>query len=103
MDAPPFASLGQTLAAACQAQHQELLSLRQEQERSFQVLLENQAQDRAVLKDLERSGSTHSEMGEGIPQVTVTKMGPRDDPEAFLPLFEHTVGLCGWPQDQRAA
>ncbi len=30
--------------------------------------------------------------------MPVQKMGPQDDPEAFLDLFEKTAGECGWPQ-----
>ncbi len=30
--------------------------------------------------------------------MPVQKMGPQDDPEAFLDLFEKTAAACGWPQ-----
>ncbi len=30
--------------------------------------------------------------------MPVQKMGPQDDPEAFLDLFEKTAEVCGWPQ-----
>ncbi len=30
--------------------------------------------------------------------VPLTKMGPQDDPEAFVDLFEKTAEACGWPQ-----
>ncbi len=30
--------------------------------------------------------------------MPVQKMGPQDDPEAFLDLFEKTAEACGWPQ-----
>ncbi len=30
--------------------------------------------------------------------MPVKKMGPQDDPEAFLDLFEKTAAACGWPQ-----
>ncbi len=30
--------------------------------------------------------------------MPVNKMGPQDDPEAFLDLFEKTAEACGWPQ-----
>ncbi len=42
--------------------------------------------------------------GRGIPapapptHMPVQKMGPQDDPEAFLDLFEKTAAACGWPQ-----
>ncbi len=30
--------------------------------------------------------------------VPLTKMGPRDDPEAFIDLFKRTAETCAWPQ-----
>lgn len=30
--------------------------------------------------------------------VPLNKMGPQDDPEAFLDLFERSVEACGWPR-----
>ncbi len=30
--------------------------------------------------------------------MPVQKMGPQDDPEAFLDLYEKTAAACGWPQ-----
>ncbi|XP_060790702.1 uncharacterized protein LOC132894634 [Neoarius graeffei] len=33
----------------------------------------------------------------------MTKMGPQDDPEAFLALFEQVAEASGWPMEQRAA
>ncbi len=30
--------------------------------------------------------------------MPLQKMGPQDDPEAFLDLFEKTAEACGWPQ-----
>ncbi len=30
--------------------------------------------------------------------MPIQKMGPQDDPEAFLDLFEKTAAACGWPQ-----
>ncbi len=30
--------------------------------------------------------------------MPVQKMGPQDDPEAFIDLFEKTAAACGWPQ-----
>lgn len=53
----------QTLTSSCQAQHQEMLALRQEQGWCFQVLLESQAQDRVAFKDLLQSASALGGMG----------------------------------------
>ncbi len=47
----------------------------------------------------------HPSRAGGIPtapapptHMPVQKMGPQDDPEAFLDLFERTAEACGWPQ-----
>ncbi len=47
----------------------------------------------------------HPSRAGGIPtapalptHMPVQKMGPQDDPEAFLNLFERTAEACGWPQ-----
>ncbi len=75
--------------------------MREDQERRFCALIQNQKEDRELFRswmDREvRSGgispapalSTH---------MSVNKMGPKDDPEAFLDLFEKTAEACGWPQ-----
>lgn len=32
------------------------------------------------------------------PHVPLNKMGPQDDSEAFIDLFDQTAEACGWPQ-----
>lgn len=32
--------------------------------------------------------------------VHLTKMGPEDDPEAFLKAFEQVASVAGWPQNK---
>lgn len=34
------------------------------------------------------------------PHITLTKMGPQDDPEAFMELLNWTTEPWGWPEDQ---
>ncbi len=33
-----------------------------------------------------------------VGDMPLNKMGPQDDPEAFIDLFEKTAEACGWPQ-----
>ncbi len=35
--------------------------------------------------------------------MPLQKMGPQDDPEAFLDLFEKTAEACGWPPGELAS
>ncbi len=51
------------------------------------------------------AGWTREVRAGGIPpapalptHMPLQKMGPQDDPEAFLDLFEKTAEACGWPQ-----
>ncbi len=97
----PFAEVIQSLAELHQEHHQTLLDMREDQERRFYALVQTQQEDRKLFRswmDREvRAGgilpapalSTH---------MPVNKMGPQDDPEAFLDLFEKTAEACGWPQ-----
>ncbi len=70
-----------------------------EQEDRFRVLVQAQDEDRRVLRSL---------LGrEGIPvaapsitHVPLMKMGPQDDLEAFVDLFEKTAEVCGWARTQ---
>lgn len=32
-----------------------------------------------------------------LPPLLLTKMGPQDDSESFVELFEHTAKVCLWP------
>ncbi|RXN30198.1 SCAN domain-containing SCAND2P [Labeo rohita] len=34
--------------------------------------------------------------------LPLNKMGPQDDPEAFLELLENTAETAGWPREQWA-
>ncbi len=96
----PFADVIQSLAGLHQ-EHQALLDMREDQERRFGALVQNQQQDRELF----RSWMDREVRAEGIPpapalptHMPLQKMGPQYDPEAFLDLFEKTAEACGWPQ-----
>ncbi len=97
----PFAGVIQSLAGLHQEHHQALLDMRADQERRFCALVQNQQEDRELF----RSWMDREVRAGGIPtapapptHMPVQKMGPQDDPEAFLDLFEKTAEACGWPQ-----
>ncbi len=75
--------------------------MREDQERRFCALVQNQQEDRELF----RSWMDQEVRAGGIPtapppptHMPVQKMGPQDDPEAFLDLFEKTAKACGWAQ-----
>ncbi len=97
----PFADVIQSLAGLHQEHHQALLDMREDQERRFGALVQNQQQDRELF----RSWMDREVRAGGIPpapalptHMPLQKMGPQDDPEAFLDLLEKTAEACGWPQ-----
>ncbi len=97
----PFADVIQSLAGLHQEHHQALLDMRADQERRFGALVQNQQEDRELF----RSWMDREVRAGGIPtapapptHMPVQKMGPHDDPEAFLDLFERTAEACCWPQ-----
>ncbi len=97
----PFAHVIQLLAGLHQEHHQALLDMREDQERRFCALVQNQQEDRELF----RSWMDREVRAGGIPtaltpptHMPVQKMGPQDDPEAFLDLFEKTAEACGWAQ-----
>ncbi|XP_060782398.1 uncharacterized protein LOC132889677 [Neoarius graeffei] len=103
MESSPFADLVHALATAQQSQHQALVALRKEQEQRFEVLVLAQQEDcQAFWHLLASVGSTNSPTA-GPSPLTLTKMGPQDDPEAFLTLFEQVAETSGWPMEQRMA
>ncbi len=97
----PFADVIQSLAGLHQEHHQALLDMREDQERRFCALVQNQQEDRELF----RSWMDREVRAGGIPtapapptHMPVQKMGLQDDPEAFLDLFEKTTEACGWAQ-----
>ncbi|XP_060795406.1 zinc finger protein with KRAB and SCAN domains 5-like [Neoarius graeffei] len=102
MESSTFADLIHALATAQQSQHQALLTLRKEQEQRFEALVLAQQEDRWAFRHrLASVGSTISTTV-GPSPLTLTKMDPQDDPEAFVTLFEQVAETSGWPVEQRA-
>ncbi len=97
----PFAEVIQSLAGLHQEHHKALLDMRADQERRFCALIQNQREDRELFRswmDREvRAGGSPTAPAPPT-HMPVQKMGPQDDPEAFLDLFEKTAEACGWPQ-----
>ncbi len=95
----PLAELVQSLAGLHQAQHQALLDMKLEQEDRFRLLVQAQDEDRRAIRSLlGREGTPVA--APSITHVPLMKMGPHDDPEAFVDLFEKTAEACGWARTQ---
>ncbi len=97
----PFAEVIQSLAGLHQEHHKALMDMRADQERRFCALVQNQREDRELLRswmDREVRAGKSSTTPAPPTHMPVQKMGPQDDPEAFLDLFEKTAAACGWPQ-----
>lgn len=74
-----------------QMQHQVLITLCMEQEAHFQVLLQAQDEDQQVLRTMIQPAGLSAAgtvIAAGTSHITLTKMGPQNDPEAFIHLFE---------------
>ena len=98
----PLADIISSLAALHQEQHQALLDLRTDQERRFHAILQAQQEDRERFRSwIDREVRTEASGQPAVPaHLPLHKMGPQDDPEAFLELFEKSAEACGWPRDQ---
>ncbi|XP_060778632.1 uncharacterized protein LOC132887175 [Neoarius graeffei] len=103
MESSPFVDLVHALATAQQSQHQALVTLRKEQERCFEALVLAQQEDREAFRHLLTSAGSTSAPAMGPSPLTMTKMGPQDDPETFITLFEQVAEASGWPMEQCAA
>ncbi len=95
----PLAELVKSLAGLHQTQHQALVDLKPEQEDRFRLLVQAQDEDRQILRSLlgREAGPVTAP---SIAHVRLMKMGPQDDPEAFVDLFEKTAEACGWARTQ---
>ncbi len=96
-----FAEVIHSLAGLHQEHHQALLDMREDQERRFWALVQTQQEDRELFRSwMDRkvwAGGTPS--APALPaHMPLNKMGPQDDPEAFIDLFERTAEACRWPQ-----
>lgn len=92
----PFAEVIQALTVLHREQHQEILDIRAEQEERFKVLVEAQREDRELVRSMLKQGIQPASTSATHPVITLHKMGPQDDPEVFLDLFEKMAGACGW-------
>ncbi|KAK9955833.1 hypothetical protein ABG768_015683 [Culter alburnus] len=100
--ATPFAELITSLAVMQHDQHQALLDLRHDQERRFQAVLQAQQEDRERFRSwIDQEVRPEATVHQAVPaHLPLNKMGPEDDPEAFLDLFEKAAEVHGWPRDQ---
>ncbi len=95
----PLAELVKSLAGLHQAQHQALMDMKLEQEDRFRLLVQAQDEDRRAIRSLLGREETPV-AAPSIAHVPLMKMGPHDDPEAFVDLFEKTAEACGWARSQ---
>ncbi len=94
----PLAELVKSLAGLHQAQHQALLDMKLEQEDRFRLLVQAQDEDRRAIRSL--LGREENPVTAPSIHVRLMRMGPHDDPEAFVDLFEKTAEACGWARTQ---
>ncbi len=87
--------------------NQALLDMREDQERRFCALVQNQQQDRELFRswmDREDSGwGDSTSPSPAPPTCPLQKMGLQDDPEAFLDLFEKDRGGMWVAPDELAS
>ncbi len=95
----PLAELVKSLAGLHQVQHQALMDMKLEQEDRFRLLVQVQDEDRRAIRSLLGREETPV-AAPSIAHVPLMKMGPHDDPEAFVDLFEKTAEACGWARSQ---
>ncbi len=91
----PLAELVKSLAGLHQAQHQALMDMKLEQEDRFRLMVQAQDEDRRAIRSL-LGREDNPVAAPPIAHVPLMKMGPHDDPEAFVDLFEKTAEACGW-------
>ncbi|XP_039513052.1 uncharacterized protein LOC120468602 [Pimephales promelas] len=94
----PFTEIIQSLAAMQREQHQALLSFKEEHEQRFQALLQGQQEDRELFRSCFDQGAAATPATTSAAALSVSRMGPQDEPEAFLDLFERTAEARGWPK-----
>ncbi len=95
----PLAELVKSLAGLHHSQHEALMELRREQEERFHLLVQAQEEDRRAIRSL-LGQEVRPAAAPPIAHVPLVKMGPQDDPEAFVDLFEKTAEACGWDRAQ---
>ncbi|KAI7796732.1 hypothetical protein IRJ41_005254, partial [Triplophysa rosa] len=99
-----FADIIASLAVLHREQHQALLDLRSDHELRFQSVFQAQQEDRESFRSWMDQGvrAEASAPATTAAFLPLSKMGPEDDPEAFLDLFEKTAETSGWPPEDWA-
>ncbi len=97
----PFAEMVKSLTGLHHLQHEVLMDLRREQEDRFCLLVQAQEEAQRAIQSL-LGQDVRPGTAPPIAHVPLVKMGPQDDPEGFVDLFEKTVDACGcdraqWP------
>ncbi|KAI7813324.1 putative SCAN domain-containing protein SCAND2P, partial [Triplophysa rosa] len=98
----PFADIIASLAVLHREQHQALLDLRNDHELRFQSVFQAQREDRESFRSWMDQGVRAEAPATTAAFLPLSKMGPEDDPEAFLDLFEKTAETSGWPPEDWA-
>ncbi len=71
------------------------MDMKLEQEDRFRLMVQAQDEDRRAIRSL-LGREDNPVTAPPIAHVPLMKMGPHDDPEAFVDLFEKTAEACGW-------
>ncbi|KAL7889579.1 hypothetical protein AOLI_G00018370 [Acnodon oligacanthus] len=95
METSPLGDLVKALSLLQQTQHQALLDAQRENQARFEALAQGQEVDSRLLRSLLSGPSTPAPTPA---TMSVSKMTPQDDPEAFVELFERAAGDWGWPK-----
>ncbi|KAL7867075.1 hypothetical protein AOLI_G00148890 [Acnodon oligacanthus] len=95
METSPLGELMKALSLLQQTQHQALLDAQRENQARFEALVQGQEADRRLLWSLLSGPST---LAPTPAAMSISKMTPQDDPEAFVELFERAAGDWGWPK-----
>ncbi len=69
------------------------------EEDRFRLLVQAQNEDRRAIRSL-LGREENPVAAPSIAHVPLMRMGPHDDPEAFVDLFEKTAEACGWARTQ---
>ncbi len=75
------------------------MDMKLEQEDRFRLLVQAQDEDRRAIRSLLGREETPV-AAPSIAHAPLMRMGPHDDPEAFVDLFEKTAEACGWARSQ---
>ncbi len=75
------------------------MDMKLEQEDRFRLLVQAQDEDRRAIRSLLGREETPV-AAPSIAHVPLMNMGPHDDPEAFVDLFEKTAEEWGWARSQ---